>query len=658
MSLVVCSNIREDISYDRDSNYEAAYNFHNALKQTMKIEPDSEVAVQSVKINKSSTITLNQSSLWYEYFGKDLNTTQTKSDAGPYREIQCNPILDAGAKQQSVTTEDFSSIIASSMNVGMPHPDIYGEIKCAVVRDGSTNAFLGFKVSTDYKADAGTNLATTANLNAVAQWEICHTAEVGNEGVEVTTDAAGPIISRIAGKDVDSREGCVMSKCNFPLSHLNGKCEWDVSGMRTGGLTGYGGQTWQVGLARSILRDDTFTNPQASMDCPEYYDLGASTGFGGSFALEANFFDIVVSCEAAEGSPSKRLKVHQATSTGTGICLTEVLYFGYAGAAHADRINLSATGGTGVNLKTIVFELSNEIMNISFTNDAGTSTSICSFTADTAAGAKKENLILPMGQTRWNLHPKATYVGNTAGSSMQLIHFDGHESTFRSPTIRKSDNNYYCRLERRGEIEELRGLDTRPFQDMSIGPTDAPTYIPEGAAADGGGTLLLTNRQTQFILSPALKLFVHSQNANFANILGFERSPLLAPSTNGKVDATKTSLVVYQSDSDPDVASTASLFVRLDNFTQTSFNAGVGRPSKILYHLPRFDTSNRDLGAGLYFEPTERTYVKLGNSDTLYQNSIDISIANDNEVLATDLVGKTIVVLHFRKSANIVTIDK
>ena len=42
----------------------------------------------------------------------------------------------------------------------------------------------------------------------------------------------------------------------------------------------------------------------------------------------------------------------------------------------------------------------------------------------------------------------------------------------------------------------------------------------------------------------------------------------------------------------------------------------------------------------------------------LYANTMDISIANDNEQLATDLVGKTIVCLHFRKASNVVKIDK
>tara|TARA_R110001632_G_scaffold104887_1_gene214024 strand:- start:214 stop:654 length:441 start_codon:yes stop_codon:yes gene_type:complete len=140
--------------------------------------------------------------------------------------------------------------------------------------------------------------------------------------------------------------------------------------------------------------------------------------------------------------------------------------------------------------------------------------------------------------------------------------------------------------------------------------------------------------------------------------LGFEQSPVLAPSINGTVNGTDPKEFTYTSDSASELFNTASLFVRLDNFTQTSYNAGVGRPSKILYHLPRFDTSNRDLGTGLYFEPTERTYVALNNSDTLYMNTVDISISNDNEQLATDLVGKTIVVLHFRKSPNLVNIDK
>ena len=106
----------------------------------------------------------------------------------------------------------------------------------------------------------------------------------------------------------------------------------------------------------------------------------------------------------------------------------------------------------------------------------------------------------------------------------------------------------------------------------------------------------------------------------------------------------------YDSNEVPFLISDASLFVRLDNFTQKTLNSAVSRPSKILYHVPRFDSSSRSNGDGLYFEPHQRVYTKLFNATALTVNEFDISICNVADILAKDLTGQTIVVLHFREN--------
>jgi hypothetical protein len=87
------------------------------------------------------------------------------------------------------------------------------------------------------------------------------------------------------------------------------------------------------------------------------------------------------------------------------------------------------------------------------------------------------------------------------------------------------------------------------------------------------------------------------------------------------------------------------MFIRLNNFTQTSFNCMTGSPSKILYHLPRFTNSGEEFG-GLFFEPTEKVYVSLNNPSPLVINDLSISIVNVNETLANNLTGKTVVCFH------------
>jgi len=94
--------------------------------------------------------------------------------------------------------------------------------------------------------------------------------------------------------------------------------------------------------------------------------------------------------------------------------------------------------------------------------------------------------------------------------------------------------------------------------------------------------------------------------------------------------------------------SNTSLFVRLNNFGLNSYNAGTGSISKILYSLPRFTNSGESSGNGLFFEPSQRVYLPLNNPAPLVVNEFSIDFVNENETLATDLSGKSNVMLHIR----------
>jgi len=77
----------------------------------------------------------------------------------------------------------------------------------------------------------------------------------------------------------------------------------------------------------------------------------------------------------------------------------------------------------------------------------------------------------------------------------------------------------------------------------------------------------------------------------------------------------------------------------------------MGTQSKIVAHLPRFDVSGNDTG-GLYFEPSEKTYIDLNNPTDVYLNSFDVDYCYENEQLCKALVGKTITVFHIRQKPN------
>ena len=93
MSLVVCAN-DSDKSFNRTSNFNSAFSWINSVKQTMRLPPNSEVAVQSVKVNKNSDITIKKSSIWFQYWGKDQLTLDTSTDTTLQEPILCRPKLD------------------------------------------------------------------------------------------------------------------------------------------------------------------------------------------------------------------------------------------------------------------------------------------------------------------------------------------------------------------------------------------------------------------------------------------------------------------------------------------------------------------------------------------------------------------------------------
>ena len=86
MSLVLCSNQFLENSGD----FHSAYSFHNHLSDTLTIPANSEIAVQSVKINKNGTLSINKSTVFYVWFNQPLvaGTTELHQTTGYIREVR------------------------------------------------------------------------------------------------------------------------------------------------------------------------------------------------------------------------------------------------------------------------------------------------------------------------------------------------------------------------------------------------------------------------------------------------------------------------------------------------------------------------------------------------------------------------------------------
>jgi len=93
MSLVICSNQVADGSSDRQNqSIYNAWSFRNQLSSTYKIPANSQVALQSVKVNVDGRIVLSrQNNVFYQYFGKKLNldgATAPQIEDVPYHPLR------------------------------------------------------------------------------------------------------------------------------------------------------------------------------------------------------------------------------------------------------------------------------------------------------------------------------------------------------------------------------------------------------------------------------------------------------------------------------------------------------------------------------------------------------------------------------------------
>lgn len=152
------------------------------------------------------------------------------------------------------------------------------------------------------------------------------------------------------------------------------------------------------------------------------------------------------------------------------------------------------------------------------------------------------------------------------------------------------------------------------------------------------------------ITSPSSQYF-HTQGANSMRLLGFQSINGVASGQpiwdDEGEDADNQFVYSLVSTDIPTALSSKSIFVRVDNFNQTSTNAGNGNKSGIVAHLPRFDGQQQT--GRLFFEPKNLIYLDLNNPAPMKINSFDISFVYSDETYCKSLVGSSIVTLHIRE---------
>lgn len=665
MSLVITSNseLLETGNPNLSSGLNSPNYYTNYLSNTLEIEEDSEIAVQSVKINKEISIEVNRANNQFYIFLGDGTTISSTVDGHNLDWSTTQPcytnVIKGLRGNQDVSTNTLAEELQDAMNRGVFHPNMLKSANMnssgclvSVKRNVSLTSFEGFEYTFNCGV-SGSNTDTTTSCNFI------DAIQRPNETNLLEWDGGSGSLTMSASTVAD-QIGEVIGT-GMPLSQLGGQFNTDYK---------YAGGDWEIGLVRYLNTNAVRYSEQN----PTYLSRTQ---------IDNTFFDWSVASMYDSTDNKYKLRVFHAVKDNTdgGIIMDEFEYWnnGNSQASLTGPIE-TFTESASYNASTISkieFTITNEQVKILVRS----SDNSASYVLSDGKNANKTDNLKPTAQTTKFLYPKVRIRGDTGGGEAVLVEkYNGVDiNNFvygdkRNPIgwnfpnqdpSEPNDMDWWCKICNTNRDEDGRVIDTRYMFDMSDtsgGYLANGSYTQLGLNASNGldyEKILITKEDPTFEDANGNITYYGfgADGANAQQLMGFDNVPIVEKFSSASNPASNVgNILTYVSANTPTMVSKNSLFVRLDNFNHLSFNAvGVngagGTVSKILYHIPRFSNQGTEFGA-LYFEPHERTYVKLNNTNKIRVNDFQVAFCNSDETLAKSLTGKSIVVFHIRKSMN------
>ena len=628
MSLILTTNTSTNDPTASNVGINLPYDYMNFTTNTFEIEADSEVAVQSIKFNKEGNVEVNRSNnQFYVYTGrKDDEENQFTTSICHHTQLG-NPEI----KFEQYNNVELQAIIKEAIDRGLKHPDMLANnstnasgAEVDISRD-SEGKFKGYQYKINYGKSASlTEGKTDADfVNSLA-----------NTDYNGSWNNVNHRITKTAGKT------CEMIGTGGPLSQVNGSLSVDF--INAGGL-------WACGLTRYL---DEFAEDYGEQNLPYIRPN------------ELSFYDYVCKSVFDLAAGKYYLRVYHAVidnrRNGEFLHLQEIDY------THVTPLIEVFDESASYNASTSISRLEWNIQNEKVALYVSSKNGATNHTLFSGKNASKLRNLKPTSSNTKFLYPKVKvsednkylevlsynmvvptgflYGDNlgAGGISAGTLGFGKRYMDFGAQAYHFGGQS----------LDLMKTLDLRPIFDYDGDSEDVP-YTQFGLNASGSffvSGIGSTSYGVCFVLAQNLEAdedvpdFFPSVGANAMDILGFNDDPyVIVPNASDNFSETFVSLNV------PTQISTNSIFVRLNNFLQRSINGQTNGISKIIYHVPRFDNAGNEFG-GLFFEPGERVYVKLNNTEKLTRNEFSLSLVNADETLATNITGKTIIMLHFRKA--------
>ena len=669
MSLILATN-RLDENTTRQST-EKPSNFKNFFRSPIEIEPDSEIAVQSVKIQRSGNVVINEDDFFCHYFG---TLPETIND---YDGLTCfSRTIKPRAGAYSLA--GYETEIQRSLNEQYDDPRTFG----GYIVDAHTNASgeeLGLEISCVDKGEADTNrigadmsARPTFNLSNPYEWYMD-----GDDGGDIINPSNGFTYTAASGSATftrtasasgvlsDSRAVGILAGVPFGLNL--GEFIVEVNNASAG--------PYVVGLSRPQIQIESHKN---------YVSSDEIRHFG--------IRDIDYETNPRENNNTWWLDSEgQETIKGTyemydyAFCLDEADNITIAERVFDADYEVSVMqelsywdnpfpGSTGAKLTKAEFHASwdgirflgqGDQLELYFKQKGKT-------TYDRVVGQYSESpgqSFNPIGSTSYALYPQF----NVQSGSVKITKYEGYTEKYNYPSFTAGSGfTRYTSGDDCFSNEALTSLDAEPW--IQLKPNLASNSITsvveladssdqklkhEDVVGDYVYSDLNTEDGVNFVHLFTINRFTRpnrndtllngQQFPNMSGRLGYlDRTFLISNSTDGYADGDDTLTIKFTSTSELNKTAVAS-FIRIPNLTHRSYNGGQSGLSKILYQVPQFANGGNQYGS-LYFEPGEKTYVKLHNPSKIILNMLQVQIVDAQEREMDSLSGDTQIVFHVRKS--------
>lgn len=619
MSLVICSNEIPG-SGVRESQFQAPFSFHNHLEQPLRIPPNSEVAVQSLKINKEGSVSLRPSTIWYQYFGiaATADNKDKRTSAAHYVD------LNIEGNTEATVDSAASNFIQPALSRGVPNPETFGIPTASAKRDASLNDFLGWDLQFSQRTNgSGLNSRPTTWTNKFGT--------SGTNGGLSFNSASNTLTA--TGKTGQARSFNQAIGENTPIALNEGEFIVDLTGLKQDSTN----VSWGVGLTRCQTENNSVNvlyNPNGNQvegnGGRNYYPeiecdfmVGAFQDFGTSSNRRLYAYHLVEDKDDPAYEAEKPLSMQNIDYIDNG---------------DFDAYYDWSTNSTKKQYSKLKYTITNENVKVELYSEA---TSKYETMVDiTGADATKGKRFKPLCDTCRNLYPFIFIQGKQAGSQPFITIDKWGGRTISNFEYDRPDNDWWSYLNS-VNLQETLGLqvDTREFNrfDATAGAVE---HNYKGINASGA----FEDYEYSLIVDDTVDFY--SDRANAAVFLGYTGQSVVEKSA---ISTASPPVVSFVSQDTPELKSTTNIFVRLNNYNVKSYNAGQSTSSKIIYAAPRFSTGTDQSVGALFFESPERVYVDLNNPNELVSNMFDISLVNENNTLATDITGKTVCILHIRE---------